>query len=435
MKSALLVTCLVLLFTSSAMANGRPPGAVGVRVENSKLVVSTTFGFVTSTDAGATWDWICETALEIGGTFDPPFELSKSTSQLLLSGLDGLLVSRDSCAYGGSGLGKRYVGGLAIAANGDVLAAASDNDGSKIYRSTDDGMTFAQASPPFRNFDSWNSLAVAGPAGGRVYVSGIRLALGQPKKFLLYRSLDGGTSFVETKLPNVATASLNAILFIAGVSPTNPDVLYARLTEADGMTGEELFRSADAGETWTSILKRQDSLAAFVVRKNGDLIVGTPSSGALRSTDQGATFSPLTGAPHLNCLIESADQTLYGCTQNYGAEGDDAAVMKSTDGVTWSKVLRFQDIRGPVACAAGTVQKDTCEAMEWCATKDQLGITSTAIDCAAAPDGGAPMPSAGGCCNADGRPQSLVVALLAVLWLALRGRRKRLHATFRATMS
>jgi hypothetical protein len=372
---------------------------------------------------------VCESALGSGGVFDPDFEPSKTSSQVFTTSLDGLLATRDDCTFAATSLGNRFIATVAIASSGEIFAAASDDAGSKIYRSNDDGNSFVAISPAFRNFDSWRSLEVAPSDARRLYASGIRLVFGQPKKFLLFRSPDAGVTFVETKLPNVATASPNATLFIAGVSPTNPDVLYARLTEADGMTGEELFRSTDAGETWTSILKRQDSLAGFVVRKNGDLIVGTPASGALRSTDQGVSFAALAGAPHLNCLTESADGTLYGCTQNYGADGDDAAVMKSTDGLTWSKVLRFQDIAGPVACSAGTVQKDTCEAMEWCATKDQLGITSTAIDCAASPDGGAPMPSAGGCCNAEGGPQSLLLCGVAGLWLALRRRRRRFGAT------
>jgi hypothetical protein len=40
--------------------------------------------------------------------------------------------------------------------------------------------------------------------------------------------------------------------------------------------------------------------------------------------------------------------------------------MKSTDLVSWTPVLRYQDIRGPIPCAAGTPQADKCTAQQWC---------------------------------------------------------------------
>ena len=35
-------------------------------------------------------------------------------------------------------------------------------------------------------------------------------------------------------------------------------------------------------------------------------------------------------------------------------------IMKTTDLTSWTKVLRFQDIAGPVECPAGTRQHDQC---------------------------------------------------------------------------
>jgi hypothetical protein len=406
-----------------AQANGRPPASIDLRIDGSDLLASTTFGVVISKNSGVDWRWTCESALGSGGVFDPDFEPSPISSAVVTTSLDGILLTRDDCTYSKTSLGNRFISTIAVASNGAIFAAASDAEGSKIYRSTDDGMTFPQSSTTaFRNYDSWRSLEVAPSNASRVYATGIRLVFGMPKKYLLYRSSDAGLTFAEMQLTGITGTSANSVIFVAGISHTNPDVLYARVTEDNGTSGEALYRSDNAGDTWTPILSKPDSLYAFVVRRNGDLIAGTPASGSFRSINGGATFTPLIGAPHLSCLTESTDGTLYGCTQNYGTANDDAAVMKSTDGTTWSKVLRFQDIAGPVACAAGTVQKDTCEALEWCGVKEQLGISSTAIDCSAAPDAGQPTATPGGCCDSDGRPQGLLLAGLTLFLLASRRR-------------
>src|SRR5207237_7253095 len=103
----------------------------------------------------------------------------------------------------------------------------------------------------------------------------------------------------------------------------------------------------------------------------------------------------LVNPPHINCLYENAAQEVWACTQNYGMPGvnsDGYGIMKTTDLATWTGVLKFQDIAGPIQCAPGTVQADQCVApykppdapimpSVWCCLVQQLGITSTAVDC------------------------------------------------------
>jgi hypothetical protein len=121
---------------------------------------------------------------------------------------------------------------------------------------------------------------------------------------------------------------------------------------------------------------------------------------------------------------------LWACTLNYGTPtlpSDGAGIMTSLDGSNWTKNLAFQDIVSPASCAAGTVQHDTCDVMNWCMLKQQLGITSTVIDCTPPPDGGpladpALAKQGGGCCDGSGAGGGVIVLGFAVAMLLLRRR-------------
>ena len=106
--------------------------------------------------------------------------------------------------------------------------------------------------------------------------------------------------------------------------------------------------------------------------------------------------------------------------------------MKTTDLQTWTGVLAYQDIQKPVTCAPGTAQHDTCEVTNWCTLKTQLGITSTAIECAAAVDGppadgsGAVVkPPPKGCCDTGSGSAPTALGAGAVVATLLRRRRRR----------
>ncbi|MBK7536944.1 MAG: hypothetical protein IPI49_16600 [Myxococcales bacterium] len=423
LRSLGLASLGLVLAVAPASANGRPPAGLDIRVRSSQILVSTTFGIVQSQDNGGEWTWMCEASFGTGGVFDPDFELSTRSSTIFTTAIEGMLVTRDGCVYQPSALGERFISSIAMASNGDFFAAASDGEGSKIYRSTDDGVTFAQASNAFRNYDTWRGMEVAPSDPSRIYLSGLRVVFGMPKQYLMYRSTDAGKTFTATPLTGFTGMSAETVIFIAGVSATNPDLVFARLTAVDGTTGEAIYRSSNGGDTWTQILAKPEPIA-FLVRKNGELIAGTDNSGTVRSVDGGTTFTAVDGAPHLLCLYEDSAATIYGCTQNYG--GDAAAVMTSTDGLTWTKTVRFQDISAPTSCAAGTMQQDYCVAVEWCGLKEQLGIASNAIKCA--PGSGT---DGGGCCDADGSSSStalLGLPLGMLLWFSRRRRSARARA-------
>jgi hypothetical protein len=105
--------------------------------------------------------------------------------------------------------------------------------------------------------------------------------------------------------------------------------------------------------------------------------------------------------------------------------------MKSSDLATWTPVLKFQNIAGPIECAAGTVQREACVAERWCTMRHQFGIVADPTACPALTDG-APIddatmnkpPGSGGCCDANSGA-SIGVAWIFILAMWPRSRRSR----------
>jgi len=104
------------------------------------------------------------------------------------------------------------------------------------------------------------------------------------------------------------------------------DSVVVGLNAADG----RLLRSDDNGATWTDLgVPGLYDLA--IDPADSSIVIGTTEDGPVRSTDSGATFRPIDGAPLLALLAWTGD-TLYGA-------GVDGQVLVSQDGgATWSAV-------------------------------------------------------------------------------------------------
>jgi hypothetical protein len=145
------------------------------------------------------------------------------------------------------------------------------------------------------------------------------------------------------------------------------------------------------------------------------------------------TWAPLAGAPHINCLAENAAGELWACTQNYGvgqAQSDNAGIMKTTDLSAWSKVLRYQDLVGPVTgCGADTLEQKACnQATLWCVVCAQLGCTPSASYVCPISASEVPVSPKGGCCDtgaSPGGPLALALSVATLLWWPRRRLRPR----------
>jgi uncharacterized protein (TIGR03382 family) len=455
MRLGLASVVVVAALAARAEANGRPPSTSSIRFrqghEATDIVAGMTFGQVTSHDGGATWEWMCEAAVGYGGMYDPDYSYSASGSIFATTPANGIKVARPStgsCTFAAMPSGITIMSQDELGPDGALYTAAVDVSDSSIAKSTDDGISFPTSTTPGAPGDWWESLIVAPGNANIVFLSGYR-DVGANRVLLLFESTNGGASF--TPLPgnlanDGASASTNAGLATSAKSAidfvgTSSDggTLYARVTfQTANLASDGLYKLNTATDTtWMPVLQLMDSMA-IVVRSSGDVAVITKTLGGQVSTNGGTSWTPLVNPPHANCLVENpADHTVWACTQNYttpGFPGDDFGIMKTSDLSTWTGVLKFQDITKPVTCPTGTVQHDMCEAVVWCGLRPQLGITSTAIDCGATPDGASDAPKPAppkktGCCDAGGGgPTGLAGGALIA---ALLGRRRR-RATSRS---
>ena len=460
-----LALALVLATAGLVHANGRAPNTSTINFRQgmeADIMAGMTFGAVVSHDGGATWHWFCEKAILYGGMYDPDY-VYKANGNIFATTFDGSLVNKDGCVFGPTTFGKKFISSITQGPDGALYMAAADvPDGmgslgdAKIYKSTDNGMTFNAGATAGQINDWYSSIEVAPTDAQRVYLSAYRLGNGGARSFFLYKSTNGGTSFTPISTAGLVTSD-DSTIDIVGIKRGAPDTVFIRVSLQTGVLGDAIWRSDNGGTSWTKILEKTDEIS-FAIRANGDLVAGTKLQGMFVARGPtNATWEAVAGAPHINCLVENAAGELWACTQNYGAmqiPSDDAGIMKTTNLTSWTKVLRFQDIQGPVTCPAGTRQHDQCvydcpdmtydtnpaqcpntTPKAWCVLRNQLGITSTAIACPVVePDGppevdGPKVSNKPGCCGVGdtGSAPAALVFGLGVGTMILRTRRRKVR--------
>ncbi len=442
-SAALLATTSAIPTTASA--NGRAPQTNGVffKPDDARTTyVRTTFGLLVSRDDGCSFHWVCEKAIGYGGEFDPKYAIA-SDGTVFATTFTGLRVSRDGgCSWvtataeataGDPGrIADIWIDALDIGPNGDLwVATAESARANDVYRSTDNGLTFAP-----RNLASptiwWKSIKVSRSNAERVYVAGYQVAGVQPDggqsppTAHLLRSNDAGETWTELPLvndPPTLKFGSTPIVLVSAVDPSLPDTLLLTSIGANG-TGDRLYRSTDAGSSFTEVLATTTPIRDVVFTAEGAVLVASPG-GSFRSGDHGTTFAPLAGAPQLACLAQRSDGRMVGCGANW--EPDFKAVALGSTGATdWLKQFRFVELAGPLQCAAGTTSQQLCDP-SWPALQQQFGATG-ASSCAAPPDAGTdttPPKSAGGCCDAHGASPLGAAALVGVVVVVFGRRRRR----------
>ena len=122
-----------------------------------------------------------------------------------------------------------------------------------------------------------------------------------------------------------------------------------------------------------------DYLPGVVVRDGGDVLAISRASGLYRSPDGVAAMSVQSGATGVtaSCLTQLEDE-LWVCADNFGL--DRMGLGRSPDALTWTRVMTLLDLLGPVACPAGTLQRDQCERGTWCFYVDLYDLPSDEVD-------------------------------------------------------
>ncbi len=363
MRAGAVLAALVGMAPGSARANGRFPTAgflvVGPGAASDVTALRTTFGIVVSTDHGHTWSWICEGAYNAAGTYDPPLAISDTSA--LLVGLpgsgdaSGVMESVGFCTWthptGDPGYQVADIAwdptGTTVVLGVSAYVGMMESDGLSV--STDGGHSFVTGARIPSFFLETVEVAPSNPR--RIYVSGYGLG-GVPT---LYRSDDGGRSLVLTTM-NFTSPTVSGV-FVSGVDPHNPDVVYIRAN--DGL-GTRLIRSDDGGMSFHQLTQTMVEMRGFALSDDGQTVwVGSSSrtEGILRSV-AGGPFARVLANTTVNCMRYHGG-LLYIC-------GDDSvdgyALGFSTDGGDHIEpLMSLRDVVGPVpTCGPGSVVHDVC---------------------------------------------------------------------------
>src|SRR3954464_8730565 len=218
----------------------------------------------------------------------------------------------------------------------------------------------------------WKSLrwrSVGPDRGGRsIAVSGVK---GQPKVGYfgatgggLWKTTDGGTTWAPVTDNQLTSASVGAV----AVSESNPDIVFIGMGEScirgNIMPGDGVYKSTDAGKTWTHVgFRESDAIAKIRIHPTNPNIVFVASfgkygvaseeRGVYKSTDGGQTWKKVlgrdnkTGAvdisidPHNPNVLYAAMWEAYRNEYQMSSGGPGSGLFKSVDGGdTWTEITR-----------------------------------------------------------------------------------------------
>jgi photosystem II stability/assembly factor-like uncharacterized protein len=149
----------------------------------------------------------------------------------------------------------------------------------------------------------------------------------------LFKSTDGGASWTE--LDEKSAKGLPAKPWgrqAVAVAPSKPNIVYAFIEAEPPKNG--LYRSDDAGKTWTALDRSQNMIwrpfyfANLIVDPKDENKIYKPDGSLIASTDGGASFSNISGGAHgdFHDVWVDPDNTDHLIT------GDDGGVWYSYDG-------------------------------------------------------------------------------------------------------
>ena len=368
------IAAALWLQAPQAHANGRMPGATELTISRSDpdhVLARATFGLVQSFDRGATWEWICEQAVNVSGETDPPIALTEDGSLVLLPPAGGTLISRDrGCTWSPAPapLDESRAIDLTLdpGAPARVVVATStidtiDGAGLVAYTNAlvetrDNAATWTVLATLPSDFKI-ETLEIAPSDPARIYVSGT--ASESPLIGVIERSEDGGQTWMRTTLDLPPSSGS---LFISAIDPTDPDRLWIRLPalgDRFGLFPASLLVSSDKGASFAMLATTTMGMLGLAVSPDGtQLAYGGPADGLQVGPSDGSGEFTRVSDLRVRCLRWNADG-LYAC----GTEPSDPfSVGLSTDhGVSFQPVYAMAETC-PQACADGTSFALTCEA-------------------------------------------------------------------------
>ena len=348
---ALLIALLLATGASSARGNGALPATTQILLPPSApdtFIVGTNFGLVTSTDRGATWQWICEHG---AGNLGSSYQLGAGPEQPVLAlAVDGIALTRSLGCTWSSALEEK-----------DLLAVdyfPDPNDGNRLmviafllaapggYALLEVTLTENAKStvrqlyaPP--NGEVLRTVEIARSNPKVIYATVIAFE-GTTRTARIARTEDGGITWTLT-----SPAPAQPDLGILAIDPGNADTVYLRSITNNG---DRLMVSLDGGKTLRNALDPFLVMSSFVRLDNGHFVVGWRDlhrGFIYRSTDQAATFTRL--PPTFQPLaLAQRDGHLYATSDI--STNKFALAVSDDEGETWTQTLALQDVSATAAC-------------------------------------------------------------------------------------
>lgn len=358
-----------LFVAPTALANGKFPEAdffVAAPSSPDQLVVRATFGLLRSLDRGKTWGWVCETgALYLN--YEPAVAITENDN-VLLSYLDGVGVApADMCDWqkpAGDFTGV-FVADVSIdpstPSTAYAVSAQSGVNITRVYRSTDNGQTWAQAGVDLPTNFLAKTLDIPAGAADTIYVSGQDTSTGViVGRFA--RSTNGGDTW---ELFDIPQSGVGTTPYIAAIDPNDPAKIYVRLDGAPG----RLMVSSDAGEQWNEVFTGTGFLKGFALSPDGQtVVVGGDLDGVNRADTSTFSFEKASDVG-VRCM-RWTPEGLYVCADE---TTDGFTIGVSQDkGSSFDVLLHLPCLPGPIDCGGGTTVGQTCPA-EWPALATQIG--------------------------------------------------------------
>jgi photosystem II stability/assembly factor-like uncharacterized protein len=409
MQKVMVVTWLALIglcWSLDSHANGRFPRANQLLIDPgdpSHLVLRATYGLLLSSDHGATWGWVCESALGFQGDLDPAVVIFDNGGVAVGFARDLRISRTGGCDWSspfGSGSKENLIDATLdpVDATSALFVSRRQDASQQVHLlvANQDSSTIPLGAPLGDDLSPL-TLEVAPSAPNRIYVT----ALAADLTSRLLRSDDRGDTW--ERLPIEPHPTLAA--FIAAVDPDDPDRLYLRL---DDSTTDYLLVSDDAGATFNEAFSFESELLGFALSPDGQRVaLGGPGDG-LFLADASALDFERSAAPiaNLSCLKWTED-ALFACG-NETADGFTLAT--STDGgQKFTPLFHLRDLT-PLSCGAETDVGARCEDA-WPTLAKRLGISDERAPAPPEKDGGCALATAPG----RGVGPLLVLAIAPVL--------------------
>lgn len=402
---------------------GRFPEAQQLLFEGDELIaVASSIGLLLPSDDG--WRWTCRSGIGLRLQEDPIWAYAHE--RFVVASFDGIVVG-DACAMESvEPLRRQVVLDVHSDREGVLWAVTSNGSGGNALWRSVDGLAWESVAPLPRP-PLYERVRSAPSDARTIYVSGFvpPEVIGERRDASVLASTDGGASFVERRVP-LEEGELT--LFLLEVDAENPSRLFARTLRDPAIRSipERVVESVDAGATWTTRFEvplfgafaRDGEVLWVGGRDPGDPPIGVPGAPprevGLWRGEIGGPLTHVYSDAQVKCL-ERRD-ALYAC---FGTPSAFVVGRSEDDGASFSPVLSFDQVVGPVVCPDDAPTFTRCSIEEDDHNREHFGLLD-----AGAPDAGTGESSGGGCaCATNGAPRNGMVWL--VLFVASRRGRRR----------